>query len=81
MPTELEEELVKSGAILWEEFARTAVNKFDLRSIMSQQLGSFDTGLAILPPVDGLFKSSLLSDGLTTANTLDLSTLYVAIEQ
>ena len=55
MPEELEKELVNTGCILWEEFTRTAVNKFDIKGIMSQQLGYFETGLCVLPPVGSLY--------------------------
>ena len=36
MPEELEKQLEKTGCILWEEFTRTAVNKYDIKGIMSQ---------------------------------------------
>ena len=58
MPTELEEHLVKSGAILWEEFTKSAVNKYDIKAVMSQQLGSFDVGLCVLPPIGSLYKDT-----------------------
>lgn len=48
---------------------------------MSQTLGSFDTGLAVLPPVNSLYKKAVLPDGITISSHLDLSSLYVAIEQ
>ena len=35
MPERLEKQLVDTGCILWEEFTRTAVNKFDIKGIMS----------------------------------------------
>ena len=35
MPKDLEAELYRTGAILWEEFTKTAVNKFDIKGIMS----------------------------------------------
>ena len=81
MPKDLEAELYRTGAILWEEFTKTAVNKFDIKGIMSQQLGNFDTGLCVLPPVDSLYRIKELEDlGGIFANQLDLTQLYVAIE-
>ena len=36
MPEDLEAHLAKSGAVLWEEFTKTSVNKFDIKAVMSQ---------------------------------------------
>ena len=55
MPPDLEAHLKKTGCILWEEFTKSAINKFDIKSVMSQKLGQFDTGLCVLPPVDSLY--------------------------
>ena len=54
MPVELDKQLKESGAIMWEHFTKTAVNKFDIKSIMSQNLGAFETGLVVLPPVSSM---------------------------
>ena len=83
MPPELEKQLVDTGCILWEEFTRTAVNKFDIKGIMSQQLGFFETGLCVLPPVGSLYQVKEIEGGLggIFSNQLDLTQLYVAIEQ
>ncbi len=35
MPQELEDHLEKTGAILWDEFTKSAVNKFDIKAVMS----------------------------------------------
>ena len=55
MPEELENHLVATGNILWDEFTKTAVNKFDVKAVISTHLGSFETGLTVLPPVDSLY--------------------------
>ena len=82
MPPDLETHLKISGAILWEEFTKTAVNKFDLKSIMSQSLGQFDTGLTVLPSIDDLYKVGDVVDKnkLSGSNRLDLTQLNCAIE-
>ena len=51
MPAELEDHLKVTGCILWEEFTKTAVNKFDVQGVLSANLGSFETGLTVLPEV------------------------------
>ena len=83
MPPELEKELINSGCILWEEFTRTAINKFDIKGIMSQQIGYFETGLCVVPPVGSLYEAKEVEGGLggIFSNQLDLTQLYVAIEQ
>lgn len=81
MPKELEEHLVESGAILWEEFTKTAVNKYDVKGVLSQHLGSFETGLTVLPPVNSLYINVADDTGPGMfRHQLDLSPLYVAIE-
>ena len=35
MPKDLETHLKRTGCILWEEFTKTAVNKFDVKGTMS----------------------------------------------
>ena len=60
MPNSLEEHLIATGSILWEHFTATAVNQYDVRGVMSSQLGAFDTGLAVLPPVNSLYGESQL---------------------
>jgi hypothetical protein len=62
MPPDLEAHLKTSGAVLWEDFTKTAVNKFDLKSIMSQSLGFLDTGLAVLPSVEDLYVTGNIED-------------------
>ena len=83
MPPDLEEHLAKTGAVLWEEFTKTAVNKFDIKACMSQKLGSFDVGLCVLPPIGTLYKDTEVDSvfGGTTKKQLDLTELYTAIEQ
>jgi len=82
MPADLEKHLIATGCIFWEEFTRTAVNKYDVKGVMSQHLGAFATGLTVLPPLSSLFaqREDDLSDGLFK-NQLDLQPLYVAVEQ
>ena len=50
---------------------------------MSQQLGFFETGLCVLPPVGSLYAVKELEGSLggIFSNQLDLTQLYVAIEQ
>ena len=55
MPKELEAHLKETGAILWDEFTKTAVNKYDVKAVLSQHLGSFETGITVLPPVNSLY--------------------------
>ena len=55
MPEDLENHLEKTGCILWDELTKSAVNKFDIKAVMSQQLGLFNTGLCVLPPVNSLY--------------------------
>ena len=83
MPPELEEHLAKTGAVLWEEFTKTAVNKFDIKAVMSNSLGSFDVGLCVLPPIGALYKDTEVDSvfGGSTKKQLDLTELYTAIEQ
>lgn len=52
MPPELETHLKATGCILWEQFTKTAVNKYDIKAILSQNLGCFETGLTVLPSVE-----------------------------
>ena len=63
MPEELEAHLVKTGAILWDEFTKSAINKFDIKAVMSQQLGFFNTGLCVLPPINSLYNTSAIENG------------------
>lgn len=35
IPQDLENHFEQTGAILWEEFTKTAVNKFDIKAVMS----------------------------------------------
>lgn len=35
MPKELEVHLKETGAILWDEFTKTAVNKYDVKAVLS----------------------------------------------
>ena len=81
MPKELEDHLKVSGAILWEEFTKTAVNKYDVKGVISQHLGSFETGITILPPVNSLYIDVADDSGPGMfKNQLDLKPLYIAIE-
>ena len=82
MPSELEEHLEATGCVLWEHFTKTSVNKYDVKAILSQNLGSFETGLAVLPPVSTLMTEVQdEEDPSIFKNQLDLKPLYIAIEQ
>ena len=56
MPEELERHLRQTGCILWEEFTISAINRYDINSTTSNVLGTFETGLTILPPVKSIIK-------------------------
>jgi hypothetical protein len=47
MPPRLKKALIESGASIWGHFTETSVNNFEIKGVMSQELGYTEAGLHV----------------------------------